>query len=276
MVGVCSWSLRPASPADLVAALHAVGLRAVQLALGPLRAGAWPVDETARRLADAGIAVRSGMLSTRGEDYGSPASIRRTGGVRSDEHWTENLRNARSEAEIARRLGLPLVTFHAGFLPESRSDPERGRMLDRLRSLVDVFASCGVRVAFETGQETAATLLDVLAELSRPLAGVNFDPANMLLYDMGDPIDALTRLLPRVRQVHVKDALRPTAPGTWGREVPVGHGQVDWETFFAVLRRDDLPRDLMIEREAGDDRVADIRAARDLVRRLHPVERVAP
>jgi sugar phosphate isomerase/epimerase len=191
--------------------------------------------------------------------------------VRSDVHWPENLRAAQKTAALAAEFGLPLVSFHAGFLPEQRGDPLRSRLLDRLRSLVDVFAASGVRVAFETGQETAATLLDVFDELSRPLAGVNFDPANMLLYGMGDPLDALCGLLPRVLQVHVKDARPAETPGTWGRELPVGEGSVDWETFFGVLRRDGVPRDLMLEREAGDDRLSDVRAAAALVRRLHPL-----
>ena len=35
---------------------------------------------------------------------------------------------------------------------------------------------------------------------------INFDPANMLLYDMGDPIAAIEMLAPHVRSVHLKDA----------------------------------------------------------------------
>ncbi len=233
----------------------------VQLALGPIRAGAMTPTQLRDELAAAGVTPRSGMMSTIGEDYSSMDSIARTGGIRPDCHWAENLQNAKVEARIARAMELPLVTFHAGFLPHDSSDPERAKLLDRLRSMADVFADQGVRVGFETGQETSATLLDVLADLDRPSAGVNFDPANMILYGMGDPVAALRELGSRVVQVHVKDAVPTRVAGTWGEEVPVGTGRVDWSAFFAVLGDVQPAVDLMIEREAGDRRIQDVRRA---------------
>ena len=271
-LGVCSWSLRPGSPEELAAGAAAVGVDAVQLALAPLRAGAWSSAHTAAALADAGIEVRSGMMATCGEDYSSLESIRRTGGVRPDRHWHENLRIARADAALARELGLGLVSFHAGFLPHDARDPERAVLVARLREVVDAFAAEGVEVAFETGQETAQTLLSVLGELERPSAGVNFDPANMILYDVGDPVAALRQLAGHVRQIHVKDAVRTEVPGRWGREVRVGTGQVDWDAFFALVGEAGLACDLMIEREDGEDRVDDMRAAAAVVRARMPAE----
>jgi L-ribulose-5-phosphate 3-epimerase len=267
-IGVCSWSLRPSSPGDLVQRAKAAGLSAVQLALDPLRTGQWPPDETAAALREAGIRIRSGMIGMEGEDYSTLETIRRTGGVRLDEHWQANLAAARGSAAIARGLGVGLVTFHAGFLPHERADSSRRTMIDRLRAIVDALAAEGIRSGFETGQETAGTLLEVLDELGRPTAGVNFDPANMILYGMGDPVAALRELAARVVQVHIKDAVATTTPGTWGTEVRAGTGDVDWPGFFAAMRETGLACDLMIEREAGDDRVADIREAHGLVQRL--------
>jgi hypothetical protein len=40
---------------------------------------------------------------------------------------------------------------------------------------------------------------------------------------------------------------------------------VDWERFFELLRERRIAVDLQIEREAGDDRVGDVRAARERV-----------
>jgi sugar phosphate isomerase/epimerase len=237
-------------------------LEHVQLALGPVRAGNLPLAAVRDAFGAARVGILSGMMSTIGEDYTSLASIARTGGLRPDVHWVENLANARQDARIARELGLPLVTFHAGFLPHERRDPERTKLVTRLRTVVDVYADQGVRLGFETGQETAATLLEFLDELDRPAAGVNFDPANMILYGMGDPVAALRALGPRVLQVHVKDALPAARPGTWGEEVPVGAGAVDWPAFFATLDAVQPTVDLVIEREAGEQRVADVRRAR--------------
>jgi sugar phosphate isomerase/epimerase len=297
-IGVCSWSLRPSSAADLAERVRACGLRAVQLALDPVRRNepGWSEAETARRLGDAGISMLSGMMAMAGEDYSTLESIRLTGGVRPDARWAENLAAAGANAALAQRLGLRLVTFHAGFLPEERGDAQRRAMIERLGALRDVFAARGVGVALETGQETASTLAGVLEDLAascdaegnatagsggaravgRGGVGVNFDPANMILYGMGDPVEALRRLGPWVRQVHIKDALPATEPGRWGREMPAGRGAVDWPALFAELARaTGATCDLVIERESGEgggdrSRIEDIRTAAGLIERLAP------
>jgi L-ribulose-5-phosphate 3-epimerase len=270
-LGVCSWSLRPRNIEELVLAIRACGLDAVQLSLASLRTREFEPQRTADALHAAGIAIRSGMTSMKAEDYSTLASIRRTGGLRPDGHWSANLEIAKADALLARSLSLPLVTFHAGFLPHDPSDPERAKLVGRLRTVVDVFADQGVRVGFETGQETAETLLGVLAELDRPSAGVNFDPANMILYGMGDPIEALSKLAPRVLQVHVKDARAAAKRGEWGTEVVVGTGAVDWSRFFAVLDAAQPAVDVMIEREAGSNRMLDVATAREYVKNVSKV-----
>jgi sugar phosphate isomerase/epimerase len=266
-LGVCSWSLEPGSPAELVERVLEVGVGHVQLALDPLRRGEWGEAETVSRLRDAGIGVLSGMIGMAGEDYSTLESIRATGGVRPDATWKTNLAACRASARLARRLGLPLVTFHAGFIPHE-AGPERAAMVARLRELADLFDDHGVSLGFETGQETAATLLEALAEIDRPSVGVNFDPANMLLYGMGDPVEALRALAPRVVQVHVKDAVPSKKKGRWGSEEVAGEGVVDWKAFFGVLRERGLGVDLLIEREGGEKRVKDARKAAKLVRGL--------
>ena len=264
-IAICSWSLQPGSAGELVEALHRLDVDCVQLALDPLRTGAWPEKESLATLAAGGIEVISGMMGTEGEDYSSLETIRETGGVRSDDHWDANLLAAADNARLAARMHLKIVSLHAGFLPEEPDDPERIKLIDRLRELVDLFAAEGVSLIFETGQETADTLADFLEELNRPTAGVNFDPANMILYGKGDPIAALERLHPWVRQVHVKDAVRTKQPGTWGAEVPAGTGEVDWDAFFDLVGAKELPVNLAIEREAGGDRTGDIDRARALI-----------
>jgi sugar phosphate isomerase/epimerase len=264
-IGVCSWSLRPESPEDLAEKVRACGLDAVQLALTPLVADDRALDATLAALAGAGIEVLSGMMATAGEDYSTLETIRETGGLRPDARWEENRALARAVARAARRARVRLVSFHAGFLPEERGSAERAALLARLRAVADAFAAEGVAIALETGQERADVLLDVLADLERPAVGVNFDPANMILYGMGDPTAALDALAPRVLQVHVKDARRARVPGTWGSEVPVGEGEVGWPGFADLVRARRPDVDLLIEREAGDRRIEEVRAARALL-----------
>ena len=107
------------------------------------------------------------------------------------------------------------LMLHAGFLPEP-GDPDRKPFLDTLGKVSAMAQAKGVTVAFETGQETADLLRRTLDELKCPNLKVNFDPANMLLYDKGDPLRAVEILGPDIRSVHVKDANRPTTPGQSG------------------------------------------------------------
>ena len=115
-------------------------------------------------------------------------------------------------------------------------------------------------LAFETGQETADLLRKTLDDLKSPNIKVNFDPANMLLYDMGDPIRAVEILGPDIRSVHMKDALRPAAKGQWGREVPLGQGEVNIRRFIEALKSVGYTGPLIIEREVGDqaERMRDV------------------
>jgi sugar phosphate isomerase/epimerase len=269
-LAACSWSLRTASPDELADALDRCGLRAVQLALVPCVEDAAAWGGAVERLRARGIETVSGMLATVGEDYSTLKTIARTGGVRPDATWPATRALAERVAAFAGAHGVGLVTFHAGFIPHERGSTERRAMVARLREVANLFAARGVRVAFETGQEAADTLLGALEEIAHPNVGVNFDPANMILYGMGDPVAALRALAAHVRQVHVKDAVPTDVPGTWGREVVAGTGAVDWKAFLAEVRR--LPRavDLVIEREAGPTREADIRAAAALVREIDP------
>ena len=267
-LAVCSWSLQPASPADLAAKLESTGIRRVQLALDPLREAPEVWGETAALFRQKGITTVSGMLGCVGEDYSTLETIRVTGGIAPDATWEQNRKNIRATATLAQQLGLKLVTFHAGFLPHEAKDPNFAKMLRRLAETAEVFQAANIALGLETGQETAPALVQLLQTLKRPNVGVNFDPANMILYDKGNPIAALRVLGPWIRQVHIKDARRTKAPGTWGEEVVAGTGEVDWPAFFATLRELNYTGDFVVEREAGSQRVADVRAAREMVARM--------
>lgn len=267
-IAVCSWSLQPKSPDDLIASLDRLGLRRVQLALNPLMHDPDRWRGAIDQLRTAGIKIVSGMMEAAGEDYSTLESIARTGGLRPDETWEVNRRHAEQVAELAGSNGIALITFHAGFLPHDPDSPERATLLSRLRTIAEVFGRHEISVALETGQETAETLEGVLADLNMASIGVNFDPANMILYGMGDPVESFQRLAPWVRQVHIKDAVPCESPGTWGAEVPAGTGAVDWAAFLKLARGLEPPVDLVIERESGHDRELDIAAAAAMVRRL--------
>lgn len=260
-IGVCSWSLQATGPEDLAEKVNALGVKRVQLGLTPHRGdtGAW--DGAGEVLGASGITIVTGMYSTIGEDYTTPETIRRTGGIVPDEHWDENVELAHATAAIAKELGLPYIMAHAGFLPHDPNDPDYKKLADRVATITEIFEKeAGAGLLMETGQESADSLLMFLDEMKKrgKNVAVNFDPANMVLYDMDEPIEALRKVAPHVRQVHVKDAKRTTVKGQWGEEVVVGTGEVDWAAFVRILAEADFDGSYIFEREAGGDRVGDI------------------
>lgn len=263
-LAVCSWSLQAQSPAELIDHLRATGLSRTQLALMPLLDNAaW--DGAAPLLAEAGVSIVSGMIGFAGEDYSTFDSIRRTGGVVPDGTWEANRRSTTRALDRAHELHMERVSFHAGFIPPDPSDPRHATLVERLQHLADLAAARGVDILLETGQESADTLDGFLKRVERENVGVNFDPANMILYGTGDPIAALRHLIGHVRQVHIKDATASPEPGRWGAEIVAGQGEVDWPRFIRTLDENGYRGDLVIEREAGESRIDDVRRAAELI-----------
>jgi len=149
--------------------------------------------------------------------------------------------------------------LHAGFIPEV-GDAARAPFLDTLGTVSALANEVGITVAFETGQESASLLRRTLDDLSCPNLKVNFDPANMLLYNKDEPLKVLDLLAPDIRSVHLKDANRPPRDGVWGDEVPLGTGQTNTAGFVKALKRIGFTGPLCIEREVGtqDNRYRDI------------------
>ena len=267
-LGVCSWSLQVGSIPELVGLMAGLNTDVCQLACGDPHHATWAEGDDLPAVALAsGLRFTGAMLGFPGEDYATPAAIRATGGFGDPATRPERLDRLAWALHRTRALGLADLTLHAGFLPVP-GDPGRSAFLDTLARAGNMAAEAGVTLAFETGQEPASLLRQTLDDLAMPGLKVNFDPANMLLYDMGDPIRAVEILGPDIRSVHLKDARRPTAKGEWGEEVPLGRGQVDIPRFLNALIRSGYTRPLLVEREVGDRaaRVADIASGLALAR----------
>lgn len=265
-IGVCSWSWR--EPIAVVAEeMERAEVKGVHLALGPFiapderhgaaeSAAAWKLVKEKIRSGE--WVLMSTMVGTVGEDYTTLETIKKTGGIVPDRHWKANQEIFTKGAKMTKELGCRYMSTHAGFLDES--DPEAYRkFVSRITWIRDECARYGVELILESGQETAVDLAKFMADV--PGVGINFDPANMILYDKGDPLDALKVLMPWIRQVHVKDACATKVPGTWGTEVPWGEGEVRSGDFVSRLEKLGYRGNYVVEREGGDTRAADIRKA---------------
>ena len=166
-------------------------------------------------------------------------------------------------SNFAAALGLEALSCHIGFVPDDPSAPLYQELLGIARELCDMCAANGQDFVLETGQESAKTLLQFLADVARPNIKVNFDPANMVLYGSGDPLEALAMLQAYVVSVHCKDGVSPKVPGQLGQEVALGDGEVDFPGFLKLLEQINYPGLLNIEREEPNaaKRAADVRLA---------------
>jgi sugar phosphate isomerase/epimerase len=267
-IGVCSWSLQVKSIPELKGFLEQFGVDVVQIACGDPVHASWDEGDDMPTVAKAaGFRLTGTMLGFPGEDYTTPKHIERTGGFGDPALRTERLQILEWGLERTQQLGLNDIMFHGGFIPEPKS-PDRKPFLDTLAKAADMAKAKGITVALETGQETADLLRRTLDDLRCPNVKVNFDPANMLLYDMGDPIRAVEILGPDIRSVHVKDANRPKVEGNWGEEVPLGQGQTNTRLFVKTLQKVGYRGPLVIEREVGNqqERFRDIQHGIEFLR----------
>lgn len=269
VIAVCSWSLAPTNVEELITALRRLELAHVHLDLTMLL----KLDDTARvaaidHLHLAGVTITAGMVTFAGESYSTISAIKETGGFVPDATWEERRDLTVRCATLAGQMGITRLSAHAGFIPP-QNDVVFAKVLRRVDEVGRRCADHGVDLLLETGQERAGVLLQFLNELSARTIGVNFDPGNMILYGSGDPVQAANALAGYIRHVHIKDAVRSGRPRLdWGEEVPFGTGDVNVKDFIDALHASNYRGPLAIEREAGNDRLADIQVAIYTLRRV--------
>ena len=206
------------------------------------------------RLGELGIRISVVFGGFEGESYADISTVKRTVGLVPPETRAARLREMKEIADFARLLGVDAVGLHLGFVPHDPADPLYDEVLAVTRDLCDHCGSQQQRLHLETGQESADTLLQFLADVERGNLFVNFDPANMILYGSGDPIEALRKVGRYVRSVHCKDGKWAALPGEeWGAEVPLGQGDVGMEAFLRTLKEVGYDGPLTIEREIPQD-----------------------
>jgi len=230
---------------------HELGVPTVHLH-APEKSGRTPenAEQFLAKLRSLGITISAVFGGFEGESYADIPTVVKTVGLVPPESRAERTQEMKEIADFARLLGVDVVALHLGFVPHDKNDPLRAEVLEVTRDLCDHCKANGQRLHLETGQETADTLLEFLADVQRDNLFVNFDPANMILYGCGEPIEALQKLGSHVRSVHCKDATWSDKPGeTWGAEVPLGEGDVNFERFLSTLKEIGYDGPLTIERE---------------------------
>jgi len=251
-IGVMFWAGR--DPLETVRELKALGARCGQIGI----AGDTPLAGLGAKWKSA-IAAEDFPLVTafcayNGESYADIPTVQKTVGFIPPATRAERERRTLEVSDFAREAGIPGIATHIGFVPEDDTHTDYIAVREMVRRVCDHAAKNKQTFALETGQEAADTLLSFLIDVNRPNLGINFDPANMILYGTGDPVEALGTLAQHVISVHCKDGDWPAKgiPGALGEEKPLGQGAVGMPRFIQKLKAIGFKGPLNIEREVPD------------------------
>lgn len=181
-----------------------------------------------------------------------------------------SLREERAEivkrgADFASLLGVDRIITHLGFVPEDMHDENYTQLIPVLQDIARYCEELGLDFLFETGQETPVTLLRTIEDIGYDNIGINLDPANLILYGKGNPVDSLYVFGKYVRGVHVKDGVYPTDGSNLGQERSIGKGHVDFPLLLRRLKELGYTGSLVIECELAENRSNHIQEARALL-----------
>ncbi len=256
-VSVCTWSVQN-DFATINRLMERLGFRHVHLDLRPVSIDNDPAYLD--RVGQQGWHYSATMIGFPQEDYTTLQTIQKTGGIVPDECWEQNKVIFESAIKVTSQLGVTFLSSHIGFIDHTEVTSYQ-LLKDRFLGLADLAGELGVKLLLETGQETAQDLQHFLEDLNHSAVGVNFDPANMILYGKGKPLEAVRILANWIDHIHIKDAVPSAVPGTWGSEVVWGEGQAGGRQFLQTLKDLNYGGALAVEREGGDQREADIQTA---------------
>lgn len=284
-IGVCSWSWK-SDMNSILDAMNEMDISGMQLATTPWVAGdlsdaqkeifgyeeSEEVLNRIRSLSASGkINIMSTMICFPHEDYTSMETIYNTSGFLftedsyghdADEEWETNSELLKKAAQLTASLGVRYLSTEVGFVKKNWN-----LALERVKYACDVCSDEGVVFLIESGQESGEDMVKFLEDLKAAYPGteigVNFDPANHILYGTDTPTNAYNTLLPWIRQIHIKDAvLDESLRKSWSEDVVWGNGDVSTTfNFLHTIYHSGYTGNLVVEHESGDNRIADIEVA---------------
>jgi len=266
--GIFFWS--EPDVAGVVRTLKSLGVRSGQLGLdghANLDPAPW---KTA--LAAEDFHVWTVFAAYEGESYADIPTVERTVGfVPAGTREAREVRT-RQVIDFGAALGVRSFGCHVGCIPNSKSHPVYQPVLELVRRVADYAASYGMTFCLETGQEPAEELLGFFEDAGRPNLRINFDPANMILYGSGEPIEAFRLLRKHVVSVHGKDGdwPDPAKPGSLGTERVLGQGSVNIPRFISSLKQTGYSGPVCVESGVHGERQrwATLKAAVELLESL--------
>ena len=188
--------------------------------------------------------------------------------------------------DLSLELGCGIVTTHIGHIAEECDEAKIEVMREACRHLAEYADSVGASFAIETGSDRGCVLAQFLESLGAGGVKVNFDPANLVMCQDERPEEALKYLGKYIVHTHAKDGImlkksvegkleldeeakKHAAMMEMGKkylELPLGKGGVDFDVYLPALKATGFDGFLTIEREVGEDPIADISMAVEFLR----------
>lgn len=207
------------------------------------------------------------------------------GGFAFADRNPERISRTKDIVDLTLDLGSRIITTHVGVVPHDMKHPRFQIIADAMKELGDYAEKRGAVFAIETGPELSCDLLQMLKTVNSKGVGVNFDPANLIMCHNEPAVQAVQNLKDYIVHTHAKDGLlikkgnleimygMVPAPAdyvkdTFYREVPLGEGDVHFETYIPALKAVGYDGYLTIERECGENPAHDIGIAVDFLKKL--------
>ena len=182
--------------------------------------------------------------------------------------------------DLAKQLECNVVTTHIGTVP-AEENATKEIMRAACRELAEYADSVDAAFAVETGPEPGKILGEFLDSLGAGGVRVNFDPANLVMVSDDRPENALKYLGKYVVHTHAKDGIMLKKKieeaieigeeakehqallgmGQTYLELPLGEGDVNFDTYLPALAATGFNGFLTIEREVGSQPEKDIALA---------------
>jgi len=173
-------------------------------------------------------------------------------GINSAKYGKERIEYLKQAAQFCKWIGSENILIHAGFVANNPFSEEYRVMVSLVRDLAEYVKDLGLNLLLESGGESPIVLKRLIEDVGTGNIFSNLDTANLIMYGLGNPVDAAYTLGTYVKSVHIKDGLPPITPGELGKETEFMEGFVDFPRVFAILKQNGFDGPYIIEREISD------------------------
>ena len=153
--------------------------------------------------------------------------------------------------DLAASFGIKLVLTGAGNLEGSE---EIKIFHSSIEKVLPYAAEKGITLLLETGGtylSTGEKTCRFISSMASPFLQIAYDPANVALWGKADPVHDLPKCVEAIKHFHIKEY---KAGQNW--HPPLGDGQIDFNSLFALLEKVHYPGDFSIEIDLKEQRFA--------------------